>query len=363
MRNTVGTILLIFIFIIVLVGSSTASANFIYFEGEEDWQKGERDGLTFSISHPDSLELKREGGTYIEEGVYVSPTIETTHPFNRMVASWNVLTPGESYAVVEARVLVNGIWTDWHVMGMWGENYDSRSISLSEWADDYGIRINIDIFEILQEESQKYQLKATLYREGDNSPVLQGLAGTAYHSDREYPEAEIPEGYLREIDVPERSQMVEDPDIAPRICSPVSLAMMLEKYGDDIPSDVVAEKAHDAGERIYGNWSFNVAYAGALGYRAYVDHYPGINDIKQQIAEGNPVITSISYGEGELDNAPTDSTAGHLVLVRGFEERNGETYVIVNDPAAPDEDTVRRLYQIDQFEDAWVGIVYIIEER
>ncbi len=345
--------------------SGLAAANFIFFEGEEDWHTGELEGLVFSEDYPGSLELQHDGEGYVSEGTFTSPIIQTTHPFTSMVPSWNVLTPGETYVVVEVNVLIAGEeWSDWQVLGIWGKNTESRSISFSDWNDGYPYRINIDIFEILHEDkAQEYKVRAILVSDGENTPVLQGLGGTAYDREEPYPTAAEPEEYLRELDVPQRSQMVEDQAIRGRICSPVSLAMVLEMLGTDLPSAEVASYSHDDGENIYGNWSFNVAFAGSLGYRAYVDYYQGLNEIKEQIARGVPVIASITFGAGELDNAPMDSTGGHLVVVVGFKEKDGELYAIVNDPAAPDEDSVRRLYRADQFENAWRGIVYIVEER
>ncbi len=355
---------LFFLFILVFSGT-LVQANFLFLEGEEDWLAGEMEGLVFSENYPGSLELKKEEDGYVEEGIYTSPVITTTYPFTSMVPSWNVKTPGDSYVIVEVDVLIAGEeWSGWQVLGIWGKNTESRSISLSSWNEGYAYRINIDIFEVLHDDkAQDYKIRAILIGDGENTPVLQGLGGTAYDRDELYPAREKPEGYLRELDVPQRSQMVEDPAIRGRICSPVDLAMVLEKLSTDMPSAEVAQYSHDDGARIYGNWSFNVAFAGSLGYRAYVDYYPSLNEIKEQIARGVPVITSIRFGSGELDNSPIDSTGGHLVLVVGFKEKDGELYAIVNDPAAPDNETVRRLYRADQFEEAWIGIVYIIEER
>ncbi|MDN5313359.1 MAG: hypothetical protein PWQ68_2333, partial [Thermoanaerobacteraceae bacterium] len=60
------------------------------------------------------------------------------------------------------------------------------------------------------------------------------------------------------------------------------------------------------------------------------------------------------------DNAPIEDTDGHLIVVRGFTTKNGADHVIVNDPAAPTHETVRREYRVDQFLKAWKGIVYIV---
>ncbi len=70
-----------------------------------------------------------------------------------------------------------------------------------------------------------------------------------------------------------------------------------------------------------------------------------------------------SFGKGGLTGAPISSTAGHLVVISGF-TRAGK--VVVNDPAAPNNSSVRRVYDRGQFERAWQtkshGTVYVVRD-
>jgi hypothetical protein len=68
----------------------------------------------------------------------------------------------------------------------------------------------------------------------------------------------------------------------------------------------------------------------------------------------------MKYQTGELDGAPLRSTSGHIILVRGF-TASGD--VIVNDPAAPDRGSVRRVLKAAQLERVWLrsgGIAYLV---
>jgi len=72
-------------------------------------------------------------------------------------------------------------------------------------------------------------------------------------------------------------------------------------------------------------------------------------------------VISVAWKAGELENAPITSSAGHLLIVAGFDEAGG---VIVADPRGEREDEVRRIYNAAQLESAWQrnsgGMVYVI---
>ena len=60
-----------------------------------------------------------------------------------------------------------------------------------------------------------------------------------------------------------------------------------------------------------------------------------------------------------IENAPL-TTSGHLIVVCGFSNKNGEQYVVVNDPAAEDDESVRVEYRLEQFMEAWSNSDYIM---
>jgi hypothetical protein len=144
-------------------------------------------------------------------------------------------------------------------------------------------------------------------------------------------------------------------------CSPTSLAMVMAFWGKrvSIPDEVVPG-VYDSQYDGHGNWPFNTAYAGAHGFVAYVHRLPGFGALERWIAAGVPIIASVAYARSWLENAPIDQTAGHLLVVRGFTSQGD---VVVNDPAAPHDEEVPRVYRREQFRRAWLdrgGVVYII---
>ena len=73
------------------------------------------------------------------------------------------------------------------------------------------------------------------------------------------------------------------------------------------------------------------------------------------------IIASIRFREGEVEGFLYKSTAGHLLVIRGF-DANGD--VIVNDPARRDGGN-GAVYPAEEFAKAWFdngGVGYVIRK-
>jgi uncharacterized protein YvpB len=177
---------------------------------------------------------------------------------------------------------------------------------------------------------------------------------------REPPE---PRPWGQVLDVPLRSQKTEQPQIAGRICSPTSLAMLLDFRGVDVPTEVVAERAFDPVHDLYGVWPRNVQAAWTFGVPGYLTRFSDWAGVERSIAAGQPLIITIGAKQGQLANAPYESTAGHLIVLCGFDERGA---CVVNDPAASDPKEVRRVYARADLETVWMargGVCYVLLPR
>lgn len=152
-------------------------------------------------------------------------------------------------------------------------------------------------------------------------------------------------------------------------CSPTSLSMVLEywarktdKPGLDQPVPTVARGTYDYEYGGTGNWPFNTAYAASFGLEASVNRFSSLGQVERWVAKGVPVVASVEWSRGQLDGAPIPASQGHLMVIRGFDKTG--RYVIVNDPAASSNAGVRRVYDRQQFADAWMrgsgGIAYIV---
>jgi hypothetical protein len=162
-------------------------------------------------------------------------------------------------------------------------------------------------------------------------------------------------GEARIIDVPARSQYVVEGERG--WCSPTSLSMLNAYHGIDYDVPSTARAVFDRAYNGTGNWSFNVAYSGALGLRAAVVYLRNLDHAQRLIEAGIPIAISYSWSGDELPGAPIEHSDGHLAVLCGF-TANGDC--AVNDPAAPN---VRVVYPRAALEAIWLrnnGVAYAV---
>lgn len=158
--------------------------------------------------------------------------------------------------------------------------------------------------------------------------------------------------------VPAFSQMESDPALAPRICSPTSVAMVLGYLGaDDDPVRLAAEIFHPALD-LYGLWPAAIAAGARRGVAGYLLRFPDWAAAAWCLRRGLPIVASIRYARGELTGAAVPETRGHLVVLTGY----AASEVLVNDPAAPSAAAVPRRYRLAELERVWLarsGVGYV----
>lgn len=330
-----------------------------WLERAEQFQAGQ---LTNTRVVPgEGVRLSDSSGDFAAAGEYLSPVQEAPFPFNDAVLSWNADAPAGTSLRFELRVRAGEGWSGWYAMGEWRPE-GGRSISGQ--SDAQG-RVDIDTLKLkTQATALQYRVKLTT-SSPSSSPLLRQVS-VAYADLRvplSGPAIPRPEGGARDLDVPRHSQLAQDPSIALKICSPTSVAMVLQYWGVNKSVLEVVSGVRDRTTGIYGNWPLNTAYAAANGFDARIERFYSLEQLEQEIAAGRPVVISVAFGAGELANSPTNSTDGHLIVVRGF---TPEGDVIVNDPVAPNSSSVRRVYKKEQLGRIWLrsgGIAYLISPR
>ncbi len=326
---------------------------------EQDWTSGNSSGVEMSESG--ELILASRAGSYVDKGFWESNWITLKSPFTHLVPFWNAITPSDTEISVLVRVKTGNRTARWVKIATWGEG---QRLTYSKAVRGLGAKI--DTLKVKTGPGEAFKIRVELETErASTTPRVSLLGATSWNEkvERELSGSSRVKGYLTDLDVPEQSQFEEATTEANLICSPAALSMVLQYYGKAVVPLEAAKEVYDHGAGIYGNWAFNTAYASTLGLEAYVRYFPGIKGLREEISEDNPVVVSIAYGEGELTGAPNPSTAGHLIVVRGFEQRNEREYVIVNDPAARKDHLVKRAYELEQFFAAWRGIGYVIHPR
>jgi hypothetical protein len=308
------------------------------------------------------------GGTF-QVGEAQGPVVQVPTSFTQAVASWNADTPPGTWVETQIRARLGGRWTRWYSMGIWAagtSTVDRHSVRNQGDADGDAY---VDTLVIKNAtELNAYQLRARLFSEnGTAVPVVRNSSVT-FSETPEVPDALTPgnpDRWDRVLDVPECSQMVY-PDGGRVWCSPTSTSMVLAYWIPDARS--CEPRVRDAVAGVYdwlydghGNWPFNAAYAATHGLEAYVARFTSFAEVEEWIAAGVPVVVSLAWGTGELTGAPLAWSDGHLMVVVGF-DASGDP--VVNDPAAPSDQTVQRTYIREQFESLWLehtsGTAYLI---
>ena len=314
-----------------------------------------------ALSAGQGIQLAGTPSSHSGSGEYLSQVRETTFPFSNAVLSWNADAPAGTTLRFELRVRDSSGWSGWYAMGEWRAD-GGRSIPGQ--ADSRG-KVDVDTLK-LKSTATALQYRVEL---SSSSPAATPLIRqvSVVYSDLSRglsgPALPMPAGAVRDLDVPQHSQLEEDPSYRSDICSATSLAMVMQYWGlKKSVADVVAG-VKDQTTGIYGNWPLNMALAGANGFDARVDRFYSVVQLEQEIAAGRPVAISIAFGPGELTGSPIRSTDGHLIVVRGFTP-SGD--IIVNDPIAPTSKAVRLVYKREELGRIWQrsgGIVYLLSPR
>ena len=313
-----------------------------------------------------NLELRLAAG----QKTGVLETGQITARFDTVVLSWNAITPNKTSLQIQARAKVAGVWTKYYKMALWTTGLERRSFSAQ--ADQFG-QVETDTLK-LKTFAEALQIKVIFSSSQTGiSPSLFGLAAVMSDSTQNdstqnaLPTSLDKTAWGIDLPVPMRSQMIY-PNGGRVWCSPSSTTMLLEywsaklgrKLADTVPT--AARAVWDSTYNGAGNWSFNMAYAGSKGLRAYLHRLSSFSQAAEYIAQGIPLALSIAWKLGALDGAALPSSNGHLVVLRGF-TATGDP--IINDPAAATDAGVRRVYKRAQLEKLWLeasgGLVYIIQ--
>lgn len=290
--------------------------------------------------------------------ITLSP-ITTEFPFNEAIPSWNGWTPPLSGFRVWLRVKTSKGWTDWFKAGTWGildeeksprklkfagGEYDYDTILLNEPATDVQFRVDF----VSKAENRPSFKEGVTQTYVPPSPSLRliAIAYTNSLGDKKLwekfgdkrPAISTTLNDLRTTEIlpiPFRSQVVPRKEIISRICSPVSVCMVMEYFGINRPSQEVAERVYDPQAKMFGIWTRAVQAGAQYGLRGYIQRFRNWDTVRSALKQDKVICASIRFKLGELTNPPIiyrkRGTGGHLIVIKGFAP-GGK--VVTNDPAS-----------------------------
>lgn len=290
-------------------------------------------------------------------------TLTPATAFDELVSSWNVDVPDGSGVAIEARVrrALDGPWSPWLHLGDWGR-IDVHQAPRTRFD---GGRVDVDVLR-LDYLVRSAELRMQPVEGGATASPIVLRRWTVTFTDSSRLEATAPLAGPHPTpvkDVAPRSQRLAPSAIAGRICSPTAVAMALDYFGAPQPTEAVAQRAYDVVHDLYGNWPRAVQTAWSFGVPGWLERFGEWQGVERRLAEGSLLVISVRAAPGELPGAPYTETAGHLMLLLGFDEQGR---AVVNDPAADTLASVRRTYDRADLERCWIrrgGIAYVLGPR
>lgn len=320
-----------------------------------------------------SIRLGRSGGSYLQSGCYTSPAFKM-EPFLKLIPSWNACTPKGTAVEVQVRMGNGNHWSRWFSFGKWSPFIRRASPELLQ--DEIALA-SAEMLSLADAQPPATMAQIRIYLYSDDSSVSPKVHLLAVAADPVRAEREEMVQTQRQLRLPSYSCLVRDPSIALRIASPTTLAMLMNRWGEDTLPEEVARASYDYGAGRYGNMAFCSAIAGAYGYECYVA-CAELNLLRQEVRRGHGVGAQVHYrpptlGEEKqeetinLEKLPileeaTASSQGHFVAVQGFERREQEEWVMFNDPYAEADDLVVKEMPMAKFAEIYTSIALVLHK-
>ncbi len=298
-------------------------------------------------------------GTYYSE--------ENNHrPFYEAVASWGAVTTKDATCELFVSVKVGDTYSDYISYGEWGLGLQNKCVGQKNNL----IRLVEDEIKVLNsKEATGFKYKFVLRRTDAKTPSPEVFL-IAFSFNMNNYSYSVDKSLLKDsvrYDVPQLYQH-DVPGIGSIICSATSSTMLLKYKGHDfskinvLEHEYIAGLVKDYGNNIYGNWVYNCVGMSAFNEFAYVKRFADTNEFLYSLQEVGPMAASIKgtvkYVKTVNGQSESYTTAGHLLVVTGYEITNAGTFIYINDPNV---NTVSIKVTLQDFLDIWRNVSYIVE--
>lgn len=287
--------------------------------------------------------------------VITSKPVKAPFLFDSLVLSVCARLDKDSAVLAQAAVKTDKGWSGLYKLFYISQNYKKTFAP----QNDAFAKTDIDIL-LPKNKAQYFKYQITILGKAKISNICAALtrAEAKYDEDLALETLDLKD-YALPV-APVLSRQIKDKKLAARICSPAALTAVLNYYGAKTNLPQTIKGVYDENAKIYGAWPLNTAYAAQLGFKTAVVRCSSIAQAEGEILQTHPLIVSIAYKKGQLRNAPLAQTAGHLVVIAGF-DKNGN--IIAADSAS--KTPVLRVYDRRQFARAWLnnkkGLAYAVQ--
>lgn len=303
-------------------------------------------------------------------GSLTIPVVAAQFPFNEAIPSWNGWVPRNEggFRVWVTPLMADRSPSSWFDAGTWGKVNDDITTRVIPFA---GGLYNIDTI-LLSKLAQGISVRIDLVRARPESPSprINQFALSYTNSTgnqqlaRQFGSASAGRVQSVQLDIPFRSQVVDNSQIIGRICSPCSVAMSLAYYGVDRNTQSLANMLYDPPSDAFGVWHRSIQGGAQEGLRGYITRFRNWNDVAAALKQNHVISASVRFRPGEVNDPMVkhgrrkNGTEGHLIIITGV---NSDGTVTVHDTASKDYG-VHSVWSQDDLARAWFnkgGVAYV----
>ena len=293
----------------------------------------------------------REGGVRLDAsqcGFFVAEQAQA-EPFTELAACVNADTPEGTSVELEVRILADGVWSDWLSLGTWSAFYPKAS---ALFAPDAPLRVEHGVVKLAGGRAASgFAVRVRFAsRIGEWTPVVR-LLSVSLRAQRRA--SSLGDETRRALPLPAYSARVRDPALD-GIDAPTVFAMLVNRRGEDLLPEELAQVSFDGTERACTNLAFLCAAAGSLGYPCY-PLFTDVETLKKEVRAGYPFAALLHYPGEERPR---------LVAVHGFEtDEAGAQTVLLHDPMAQSDSDAPRTLPLESFAALWEGLAVFLHEK
>ena len=317
----------------------------------------------------ENVHINKDGRLVLDEGEITGTFTSKEYDhraFTELVASWGALTEVNATCELFVSVKVGNKFSDYITYGEWGLGRSNASVDQTKDL----IKLNDDeIFVLNSKEGTGFKFKFVLRRKEISTPspevFLIALSFKMNNYSYTFDKSLLKDSVI--YDVP-RLYQHDVPGIGNIICSATSSTMLLKFKGHDfskinvLEHEYIAKLVKDYGNNIYGNWVYNTVGMSAFNEFAYVKRFASTEEFLYSLQEVGPMAASIKgtvkYTKQDNGQAGSYTSAGHLLVVTGYEITDNGTFIYINDPNV---NGVAIKQTLEDFLAVWRNVSYIVE--
>ena len=317
----------------------------------------------------ENVHINKAGRLVLDEGEVTGTFTSKEYDhraFTELVASWGALTEVNATCELFVSVKVGNKFSDYITYGEWGLGRSNASVDQTKDL----IKLNDDeIFVLNSKEGTGFKFKFVLRRKEISTPspevFLIALSFKMNNYSYTFDKSLLKDSVI--YDVP-RLYQHDVPGIGNIICSATSSTMLLKFKGHDfskinvLEHEYIAKLVKDYGNNIYGNWVYNTVGMSAFNEFAYVKRFASTEEFLYSLQEVGPMAASIKgtvkYTKQDNGQAGSYTSAGHLLVVTGYEITDNGTFIYINDPNV---NGVAIKQTLEDFLAVWRNVSYIVE--